>query len=635
MHALQTGMTVESALRAAVDLHRAGRLDEADAAYTRLLEHDPDHGPTLHMAGMLAFQRGDTVLAAGRLHRALTCGYRTGDVLEHYGLVLERQGDLGGAAASLRDSLVQAPASGSAWFNLGLIERRAGRLDTAIEAFGKAADLLAQAFAAFELGLTLQQAGRLEDAGAAYVRALDLDPADARSALNAGVVAQQDGDLVAAETLYHRALDVDPGCLAARINLASLLQAKGDLVGAETAYSVLLREVPEAIRAQNNLGLVLRGLGRDGEAEPLFRRALAQDALNAEAGANLAALLLDTGRGDEAVAARRSICEAHPDQPHRWLELARVLEAVGVHDEAEAALQRALTVEPGFAEAHTAAGDLAQHRRDWSSAIARYRRAAALAPARPEPQIGLALSALKGADADTALAACETLLARDRFDQSAIAYQALALRQAHQGAAADRLTDPDALVTVIDTGMEAGILAVLAADLKALPQRLAAPRGQSVRGGTQTAGELLAVALDSIRAFRAWLDDAIDAYLVDRPRDEEHPFFAARQGRRRSTSWSVVLRAGGYHVPHIHPEGWISGVFYVAVPSLDGPGEPGQLEFGPPGFELPLPSPPKRRLVEPAPGRLVLFPSYLWHGTRPFEGPGERITIAFDVQCTR
>ena len=37
------------------------------------------------------------------------------------------------------------------------------------------------------------------------------------------------------------------------------------------------------------------------------------------------------------------------------------------------------------------------------------------------------------------------------------------------------------------------------------------------------------------------------------------------------------------------------------------------------------------RMVQPLPGRLVLFPSYLWHGTVPFEG-GERLTIAFDVR---
>jgi hypothetical protein len=36
------------------------------------------------------------------------------------------------------------------------------------------------------------------------------------------------------------------------------------------------------------------------------------------------------------------------------------------------------------------------------------------------------------------------------------------------------------------------------------------------------------------------------------------------------------------------------------------------------------------RLIEPKPGRLVLFPSYMWHGTLPF-GEGERVTVAFDV----
>jgi hypothetical protein len=35
-------------------------------------------------------------------------------------------------------------------------------------------------------------------------------------------------------------------------------------------------------------------------------------------------------------------------------------------------------------------------------------------------------------------------------------------------------------------------------------------------------------------------------------------------------------------------------------------------------------------MVEPKPGRLVLFPSYMWHATRPFRA-GERITVAFDI----
>jgi len=60
-----------------------------------------------------------------------------------------------------------------------------------------------------------------------------------------------------------------------------------------------------------------------------------------------------------------------------------------------------------------------------------------------------------------------------------------------------------------------------------------------------------------------------------------------------------------------------------------GEAEAGFLTLGEPQAELKLDLPPTR-LVEPKPGRLVLFPSWMWHGTRPF-GAGERMTVAFDV----
>lgn len=37
-------------------------------------------------------------------------------------------------------------------------------------------------------------------------------------------------------------------------------------------------------------------------------------------------------------------------------------------------------------------------------------------------------------------------------------------------------------------------------------------------------------------------------------------------------------------------------------------------------------------LKKPAPGLLLLFPSYTWHRTLPFESGTDRISIAFDVK---
>ncbi|MEO7635690.1 MAG: putative 2OG-Fe(II) oxygenase, partial [Sphingomicrobium sp.] len=97
-----------------------------------------------------------------------------------------------------------------------------------------------------------------------------------------------------------------------------------------------------------------------------------------------------------------------------------------------------------------------------------------------------------------------------------------------------------------------------------------------------------------------------------------------------SGSWSVRLGHGGFHANHVHPAGWISSALYVALPHDLGREEAGYLTLGDPRapeFEVEM---PPIRTVEPRPGRLVLFPSYTFHGTRPF-GEGERLTVAFDV----
>jgi tetratricopeptide (TPR) repeat protein len=622
----------DASYQAAVALHRSGRIAEAEAAYDGLLARDLPHGPTLHMAGMLAFQMGRLQLAAERVEQALAMGYRNAAVLEHHGLIQQQRGNLAGAAARFCEGIALDPGSGSLWFNLGVVGRQAGRLSDAIEAFAKAAPLLRQAFAEHALGQALQEVGRVSEAASAYGRALALDPQDAGSALNAGVIAQRAGDLDAATVMYRQALAADPGLIGARANLACVLQDNGEIAAAAAEYRTLLRDAPHTTEALNNLGTALRSLGSDDEAEHLFRQVLDIEPCHKEASDNLTKLLLDSHRADEAIAVRRSLCEAHPDDGRCLLELARALGLAGQHDEAEDALRRALARDPLLAEAHCALGDTAHRRRDWTSATLSYREAARLAPGRPEPHLGLALVALKSGDAPGALAACEALSGEDAFDQCAIAYRALALRQAGRENEADRLSDPDEFVTLIDLDIDPAALEALADDLKGLQHREYDPIGQSIRRGTQTTNELFAETLSSIRHLRAVLDAAMGRYLSARRRDDDHPFYAARPERLHYHSWSVVLRASGHHVAHIHPGGCISGVFYVAVPPLDGPGNPGCLEIGRPGLDVPLPASPKLRLIRPIPGRLVLFPSYLWHGTRPFDGPGERITVAFDVR---
>lgn len=187
------------------------------------------------------------------------------------------------------------------------------------------------------------------------------------------------------------------------------------------------------------------------------------------------------------------------------------------------------------------------------------------------------------------------------------------------------------LVSVIDLADKLPPLDRLAEMLRGLHQARGEYLDQSVRGGTQTDGPLFSRIEPEIQAVRKAVVEAVQAHIAQLPPpDPRHPTLGPRRDRpiRFSGSWSVRLRDAGHHSNHIHPLGWFSSALYVSLPP-PGEGEAGWLKLGEPREDLGLGLGPVRT-VEPKPGRLVLFPSTMWHGTIPFAA-GERLTIAFDV----
>jgi len=156
---------------------------------------------------------------------------------------------------------------------------------------------------------------------------------------------------------------------------------------------------------------------------------------------------------------------------------------------------------------------------------------------------------------------------------------------------------------------------------------------QSLRGGTQTPAQLFGAGHDLVQRLQARISQAVTGYIASLKDDASHPFLSRRAADfRYAGSWSSRLRDCGFHINHIHPSGWISSCYYVGVPDAakDETARQGWIKFGEPYFDVPLTN-PIRRAVQPAPGRLVLFPSYMWHGTIPFHDAQARTTVAFDV----
>jgi tetratricopeptide (TPR) repeat protein len=200
------------------------------------------------------------------------------------------------------------------------------------------------------------------------------------------------------------------------------------------------------------------------------------------------------------------------------------------------------------------------------------------------------------------------------------------------------LDGDERLVSVIDLDDALPELDRLATVLRGLHRAQAAHLDQSVRGGTQTDGPLLSRIEPEIERLRARIVHAVERHVAQLPPiDARHPTLRWRRDRpvRFAGSWSVRLAGQGHHANHVHPHGWLSSAFYVSLPDEieRSASRAGWLTLGQPQAALGLDLPPTR-VIAPRPGRLVLFPSTMWHGTVPFAA-GERLTVAFDVAPPR
>ena len=415
----------------------------------------------------------------------------------------------------------------------------------------------------------------VDEAAALLQRAVALDAGDAGAFNDLGNVLQAAGRLDAALAAYRRAVEIDPERAETHVNLGQALRAKGDLDGAAEALDRAAALRPDHAGTLLRIGLVHHATGDLDGAASAFLQVLAIEPENAEACFALGNVLYAQGRLDEAVEAYGQAATLRADILDASFEVGK----------------------PRHVHAHFDRG---------------------------EPR--------------AALKACDDLLARQPGQSGALAMKAVALWEAGEKDQARSLLDFDRLLRQEHCAPPANFAnisafnAALAAHVRNHPTLQAAPESYSMERG-QSTGELLP-GRGAAAAFGALVAQAVDRYRVAMPQASSHPFLADIPDRIRITAWGVILDEGAYQVPHIHPSAWLSGVYYVALPSAlgaDDDGTAGWIEFGRPYWDFRIRAEPETRLVEPEEGLMLLFPSYMFHRTLPFSGPGERISIAFDV----
>ncbi len=166
-------------------LHRAGRLDQAEAAYRQVLRADAGNFPALHMLGYLKAQQGRYEDAITLLNKALKKNPGDAAALGHYAHALMAAQRLGEALAAFDRVLAGQPNNFEALYNRGVILSQMQRPAEAIAALDRALALQPNiALLHFNRGVVLGELQRHREALESYDRAVALDPVSAPALSN-------------------------------------------------------------------------------------------------------------------------------------------------------------------------------------------------------------------------------------------------------------------------------------------------------------------------------------------------------------------------------------------------------------------------------------------------------------------
>jgi len=203
-------LSVDQAMGIALQLHRAGHLDDAGNVYAQILDQAPYYAPALHYSGVLAHMQGRSDEALDKLERSVALEPQP-DCYSNLGIVLRDQGKIEEATVAFRSALALDPDHANAHNNLGALLRAGGNVTDAEAEYRSAIRSnpdLADAYN--NLGNLLNAQKRTREAVECFCKAITLNPAHSESRRLLGLAYCTLGETDKAVEVFERWLDEEP-----------------------------------------------------------------------------------------------------------------------------------------------------------------------------------------------------------------------------------------------------------------------------------------------------------------------------------------------------------------------------------------------------------------------------------------
>ncbi len=290
----------QAALNQAMELHRLGRLGEAETLYRQLLAQFPDSTDILHLLGLIEVDTQRDTEGFAKLAEAVRRSPQTPHYHANHGVRLLDRRRTGEAEACLREAIRLQPDHPTHHYNLGNA-------------------LLTQ--------------NRPTEAAASFRNSLRLHPENPDAELQLGVALHAGGQRAEARAWYREVLARRPGHFSVATNLGALLQEDCDLDGAAESFRHAIQANPTHPVPLNNLAVIHKELGDAAEAVRLLRRCAEIDPTSASMLSNLilimhydpgttdAALRAEHARWNERFVPRERAAHANNPDPRRRLKI--------------------------------------------------------------------------------------------------------------------------------------------------------------------------------------------------------------------------------------------------------------------------------------------------------------------------
>src|SRR6266481_10440 len=309
-----------------------------------------------------------------------------------------QKNDFTGAETLLKKSIDKDPRNYQAWFDLGFVLNRLGRVEDSIHAYRQSVAAKPEVFETnLNLGLMLVRFNSPE--AERYLRAATTlkptahpEEGQARAWLSLAHLLEnaKPEDALAA---YRKASEITPKDPEPHLSAGLLHERQKEFSDAETEYKQVLALDSHSTEASIGLTNIYMKSGRLSEAEPLLRRLATERADDAGIHLQLGRVLAAQSKKDDAITEIQTALKLAPADSEAQRELADLYTSAGKNDLAENTYRALVTTQPKDPELHRGLGQALLRQKKFAEAQQEFLTALRLKRDSPEVYVDLAFAA--------------------------------------------------------------------------------------------------------------------------------------------------------------------------------------------------------------------------------------------------